>query len=484
VVPRFIKTPLFFLTSSWREEGRFFVAKRKESMQKLWSKNQAMNDVIEAFTTGDDLVWDQKLVPYDIYGSLAHAQALHKLKCLDQSELIQLQNRLLDILNAWKNDIFVLSHGDEDVHTKIELTLTGVIGDVGKKLHTGRSRNDQVLTTLRLYQKDQLIALAHNIKSLVEAFLILAKEHELVLIAGFTHTQPAMPSSLGLWLASFADGLIDALIHLQQALELTDQSPLGTAAGYGIALNLDRSLTADLLGFSQVQLTSPYAQQSRLTFEMLILEVLLHCLAHLNTFASDVVFFASEPIKYLTVDPQLCSGSSIMPHKKNVDAAELLRAQYSTVAGKLMEVLSLKGGLLSGYNRDFQVSKKAVMEALDITNQAVIVAKLLVEGINPNNEKLEASLTDDLHSVDAVLSAVHDGVPFRDAYHDWHYHLSLYLKKQENKPAASASFGSAGNIPFEQLSDKLVFVSKKINKQEDQFKAAIKKLLELKGPYV
>jgi argininosuccinate lyase len=450
--------------------------------QKLWHTHQSVPTIIEQFTTGDDLSCDQKLAPYDMYGSLAHIQALHKLGILSENELLTLQHELKHLFDLWEKGQFYVQLGDEDIHTKIELTLTKNVGEAGKKLHTGRSRNDQVLTTMRLYEKAELFSIAELTTELVETLLMLSHQHRLVSMAGFTHTQPAMPSSLGLWFASYADGVIDALQHITHTVAFIDQSPLGTAAGYGVALNLDRTLVAHLLGFTHVQLTAPYAQQSRLTFEILIIESLLTCLLHINTFASDILFFASEPLSYLKVSDIMCTGSSIMPHKKNVDVAELLRAQYHKLVGNLTELLSLKGNLISGYHRDFQVSKKTVIESLEITKQSLIITKALAESIHPQYEKMRSSVTNNLFSVDAILHAVFSGVPFRDAYHNWQSHLGTYLKNYDTN--LHASLGSTKYIPFKELKKKLTGTQKNIHNKHLQFTTSLKKLLCLKGTYV
>jgi argininosuccinate lyase len=452
-------------------------------MQKLWHEDQKIDELIEAFMTGDDLSLDQKLVPYDVLGSLAHAQVLNHLEIITKNELEQLQTGLVGIYQDWKKGQFVLQFGDEDVHTKIELSLTKSLGEIGKKLHTGRSRNDQVLTALRVWEKEQLLSIAVDVSNLIHAFLLQAVRFQDLPLVGFTHTQPAMPSSVGLWLASYADGLIDALIHLSTMLALIDQSPLGTAAGYGVALNLDRELAAKLLGFGKIQLTAPYAQQSRITLAIQTQATLLHTLLHLNTFATDVIFFASESLKYLNVDSELCTGSSIMPHKKNVDVAELLRAQYHVVLGTFVETASLKTGLISGYHRDFQLSKKALIESVETVQKAIKVGTLLVNGLQPNEEVLQTSITNDLYSVNAILQAVDHGVPFRAAYHEWQQHLNAYLQQPPESKTITASVGSAENIPFKQLKSKLAEVETTIRHQQEQFQIACTNLLALKGTY-
>ncbi|HLD01288.1 MAG TPA: argininosuccinate lyase [Patescibacteria group bacterium] len=385
-------------------------------MKKLWQKNWKLDKVIEAFETKGDLLLDQKLVAYDVQGSIAHAKMLYKIGILTEKEFDGLHVGLQDILKLHKAGKFVLKTGDEDMHTKIENYLTKNYGDVGKKIHTARSRNDQVLTALRLYSKAEITKIQKEIQSLIEAFKTMQSKYGSIPMPGYTHMQKAMPSTIGLWVGSYIDSLSDDKEMINAAYELIDQSPLGSAAGYGVSIPLDRKFTAEILGFKNVQENPLYCQHSRGKFEAAVLASLTQTLLTINKFASDALLFTTGEFDFFHVAQEITTGSSIMPQKRNLDVAELLRSKVHIVLGNYTQIVSLNSNLISGYNRDIQDSKKPFMESLDITLQSLKVATILVDSITPNKKKLKVSMTNDLFATEQVLKLVLLGDNFRDSY--------------------------------------------------------------------
>ncbi len=385
-------------------------------MKKLWQKNWELNSLVEAFETKGDLVLDQKLIPYDIQGSIAHAKMLCKIGILKKEELKILEKGLEEILLLYKQGKFNLEFGDEDMHTKIENYLTEKHGNVGKKLHTARSRNDQVLTAIRLFTKDYLEQIEKEIVILINCFEQFSYKYKLIPMPGFTHMQKAMPSSIKLWSDSFKDSLNDDLKLLKTAYEINDQSPLGSAAGYGLPISVDRVYVAKLLGFAKVQNNPIYCQNSRGKIDGGVLASLISILQTINKFSSDVMFFTTPEFNYLKVSDVVITGSSIMPQKKNVDLAELLRSKAHLVLGNYTQMVSLSLNLISGYNRDIQDSKKPLLDSLELTLSSIKACQILLKNISPNKKVLKAAMTKDLYATEEVLKLVVKGTSFREAY--------------------------------------------------------------------
>ena len=386
-------------------------------MKKLWQKNKTkLNSSIEAFETKGDLLLDQKLIKYDVLGSTAHAKMLHKIGILTGEELNELEQGLSEILRLDKVGKFKLQYGDEDIHTNIENYLTEKHGEVGKKIHTARSRNDQVLTALRLYTKTELEEIQKYLLELIQSFHQFSKKYESVPMPGYTHMQKAMPSSVGLWSESFKDSLLDDLDLVKAAYKLNNQSPLGSAAGYGVSIKLDKELTAKLLGFNKVQKNPLYCQNSRGKIEAAILASLISILLTINKFATDLMLFTTQEFNFFKVSEELTTGSSIMPQKKNLDVAELLKSKVHLVLGNYIQIVSLSSNLISGYNRNIQDSKKPLMESLEIALESLKITKILLENLTPNKEKLEAAMTDELFATEKALKLVLKGESFRNAY--------------------------------------------------------------------
>lgn len=446
---------------------------------KLWQKNWELDSIVEAFETKGDLLMDQKLIPYDVIGSIAHAKMLYKIKILTKEELLMLEEGLQKIKYLYEKGRFVLGFGDEDCHTKIEKYLTDEYGDVGKKIHTGRSRNDQVLAVLRLYSKDQLLQIWEEIIALVQCFLEFAQLYEFLAMPGFTHMQKAMPSSIGMWAGSFVESLMDDLEVLKTAFKLNDQSPLGSAAGYGVPIDLDRQYSAGLLGFEKVQSNSLYCQNSRGKIESAIISSLVNILLTLNKFATDLLLFTTSEFDYFKVDHTLCTGSSIMPQKKNVDVAELIQSKVHLVLGNYVQIISLSSNLISGYNRDLQDTKKPLIESLEITNQTLKITKFLAGSIYPKKDNIKKSLTPELFATHKVFDLVKQGVPFRKAYRT--VANSPYSdpgKDIKSILKMSSHIGGTGNLGLENHELNLRNEKNMLMKEKREWENTLKKLVK------
>jgi argininosuccinate lyase len=384
---------------------------------KLWQKNnQQLHSFIESFETKDDLLCDQKLIPYDVYGSLAHAKMLKKIKIITKEELLQMEEGLKEILKLNAEGKFVLEAGDEDIHTKIENFLTEKYGETGKKIHTARSRNDQILTAMRLFGKAEVEKIQKEISTLIKTFKAFNKKYGIHPMPGYTHMQKAMPTSIGMWISSFIVSLEDDSKTLQAAYDLMDQSPLGSAAGFGVHIELDKQYTADLLNFSKVQDNPIYCQQTRGKFEAAVLAAFVQVLMTINKFASDVLLFTTQEFHFLEASANVTTGSSIMPQKKNLDLAELLRSKVHLVLGQYTQIISLNSNLISGYNRDYQESKKPFMESIEVTKQSIQATQILVQNLTPNKKKLKKAMTEELYATEDALNLVLKGESFRTAY--------------------------------------------------------------------
>lgn len=451
-------------------------------MQKLWHKNWKLNVVVETFETQGDLWLDQKLVKFDVLGSLAHAQGLHKIGLLSENEVKSLIYGLQEINTLNQKGRFLLQFGDEDVHTKIENFLTDLLGETGKKIHTGRSRNDQVLTAIRLFTKENLLQVWDETLELINLFQTFAEKHASIQMPGYTHMQKAMPSTVGMWAGAFAEGFCDDLILLKAAYKLNNQSPLGSAAGYGVPLPLDRQYVSDLLGFDKVQVNSLYCQNSRGKIESAVIAALISILQGINKFATDVLLFTTSELNFFEVAPELCSGSSIMPQKKNVDIAELLRSKVHTILGNYTQLVSLSSNLISGYNRDLQDSKKPLIDSLELTIQCLQVTKLLIASITIHPDALQSAITPELFATHYALKLVQQGSPFRQAYQQAAQKYQD-LKTSDFSACTSSHLGSTSNLGLEILRKQLQQEQKIYQLEKQKYQIVIKSLLSKKGIY-
>ncbi|UCE08796.1 MAG: argininosuccinate lyase [bacterium] len=383
---------------------------------KLWEKGTKLNQQIENFTVGEDYILDQKLVKYDCLASIAHAKMLRKIGILKKDEAQKIEVELNNIIDLDKKCKFKILKGQEDCHTAIENHLTEKIGELGKKIHTARSRNDQVLTALRLYYKDKLHDCKILINELIQTIAEFVDKYGAIKFPGYTHTRKAMPSSIALWGNSFIDSMNDNLKMIELTLEIIDQSPLGTGAGYGAPIKIDRNYTADLLGFKKIQDNPIYTQNSRGKFESGILHGLSLIIFDLNKIASDLILFGMPEFGYFELPEEFCTGSSIMPQKKNPDVLELVRAKYHVVVSYEFQIKNLSSGLISGYHRDIQLTKEPTMKGLEITEECLTIMGLIFTHLKVNKENCHRALTEEIFATEKVYELVEKGIPFREAY--------------------------------------------------------------------
>lgn len=450
-------------------------------MRKLWEKNWRLNPLIEAFETEEDLLVDQKLIKFDVLATLAHVKMLQKIRILSQKEFKTLWEGLLKILSLEKEGKFVPKlYEDEDIHTKIENFLTENYGDVGKKVHTGRSRNDQVLTAIRLLTKEELLSIWKELLGLLGRLLDFAKKYEFMPIPGYTHLQKAMPTSLGMWAGSFAESLFDDLKLLKTVYQLNNQSPLGSASGFGVPLPLDREYTAKLLGFEKVQSNALYCQNSRGKIEAVVVASLMTIFMDVNRLASDILLFTTREFGFFEVADELCTGSSFMPQKKNIDVAELLRSKVHLILGHYVQLVSLSSNLTSGYNRDLQDSKKPLFEVLAIGRKSLQATNILVKNLSPREEALKKSLTPEMFATHKVIELVKQGVPFREAHQKVGSSLSFYQAhyQLDNILRKSTHTGGTGNLGLSTLSRQLEKEKQEFKEEDDTYLSTIKNLQE------
>ena len=383
---------------------------------KLWEKGYSLNKEIEEFTVGNDYILDSKLVRYDCIASIAHAKMLNKIGILDNAELEKISAALNEIIKLDSVGKFIISKEDEDCHTAIEKYLTKKIGKAGKKIHMARSRNDQVATALRLYYKDSLNEISELANKFSSSLFLLKDRYRGVEIPGYTHMRKAMPSSIGMWADAFIESMSDNKRAISSAIELLDQSPLGTGAGYGLPMKVDRRLTAKLLKFSRVQKSPIYVQNSRGKFEFVILNAIAMIMFDLNKMASDIILFSMPEFGYFEIPREFCTGSSIMPHKMNPDVLELMRARYHQIAASQAGVMGIASNLISGYSRDMQLTKGYVMDGIETAKSSLKIASLIIKGLKVDRERCKKAMTKELYSVKDAYELAKKGVAFRDAY--------------------------------------------------------------------
>jgi len=385
-------------------------------MAKLWDKGAELDRLIERFTAGSDYLLDRRLITADAVASAAHVRMLESIGLLTGDESASLVDALREIAVMGESGSFSVDLKDEDGHTAIENRLVDRLGEVGKKVHSGRSRNDQVLASTRLYTREAILVIRGHIHDLARTLLEFAARHVETPMPGRTHLQPAMPSTVGLWAASFAGLLLDDDHQLASAYALVNRSPLGAAAGYGVPLPLNREMVADLLGFSGPQLNVIAVNNSRGKTEAAVLDAADQVGITLSRFAGDLILFSTPEFGYFRLPPELCTGSSIMPQKQNPDGLELMRGRAGTLSGLATTVKNVVRSLPSGYNRDVQETKGPLMRALDIVIDMVRVGTLTAGRIEVVAEKLEAGFSPEILATDEVFRRVQAGEAFRDAY--------------------------------------------------------------------
>ncbi|MDR2840706.1 MAG: argininosuccinate lyase [Paludibacter sp.] len=421
-------------------------------MKKLWEKSTSTTLAIEEFTTGNDRLTDLFLAPFDVIGSMAHITMLCKVGLLTQAELHVLLSELKAIYQRIENGNFVIESGVEDVHSQIELLLTQKLGEAGKKIHSGRSRNDQVLLDLKLFARCELEKTVVATDVFLETLLAQSEKYKHALLPGYTHLQVAMPSSFGLWFGAYAESLADDLQMLLAAWKIVNRNPLGSAAGYGSSFPLDRQMTTDLLGFDTMNYNSIYAQMGRGKMERTVTMALAAVAATLSKLAFDACLFNSQNFAFITLPAEYTTGSSIMPHKKNPDVFELIRAKCNKIQSLPNQLLLITNNLPSGYFRDLQITKDIFIPAFDEILQCLRIATQMLVKIEINEHILDDSRYDLIFSVEEVNRRVIDGTPFRDAYRQTGLEIEQG-KFQPNKNIAHTHQGSIGNLCNKQIAD-------------------------------
>jgi len=434
-------------------------------MKKLWNITEGKsNNMVDEYCFSEGIQLDNFLVTQEVQGSIAHAKMLAKIGIISKKEFKKLKNYLIAIIALHKNNKFTIEQGDEDVHTKVENYLTEKLGDLGKKIHTGRSRNDQVLVDLRLYGKEKIISLSFSINQLIETFAHFAKKYEFIPMSGYTHMQKAMPSSVGMWASSFAEQLLDQQNLLKALYKLNDQSPLGSGAAYGISLPIDRELTAKTLDFSKVQNNSLYCQISRTTIQLSIIQFLVQIMLCASRFAQDLLLFTTSEFNFFEIDESICTGSSIMPQKKNLDLMESVRAKTHIVIANQQLMASITASLPSGYNADFGQTKGPFMESFFITAQTLDVLNLTLKSIKPNEKKLIQSCSPEIYATHYAYELVKKGLSFRESY------LKIKNNLNQIKPPDPVSILELSNHSGGTNNLKLKLIEKKLIKQNVYWK--------------
>ena len=385
-------------------------------MSTLWSKGTQATELVDAFTVGNDRVLDLRLAMYDVLGSKAHIRMLESIGLLTKEELETLTEGLDTILGEIEKGDFILEADVEDIHSQVELLLTRRLGDIGKKIHSGRSRNDQVLVDLKLFLKDEVLKLKEEVLALFSTLQKLSEEHRDVLLPGYTHGQVAMPSSFGLWFGAYAEALADDMYMLRGAYNVTDQNPLGSAAGYGSSFPLNRQMTTDLLGFASLDYNVVAAQLSRGKSERAVASAMGAIALTLNKFAADCCMYMSPNYGFIKFPDELTTGSSIMPHKKNPDVWEIMRGNCNRVMACENEISLMCSNMPHGYHRDFQLLKDVLFPTLETMHNCLQMADYMLQHIIIKKNILDAPIYDYLFTVEEVNRRTLEGMPFRDAY--------------------------------------------------------------------
>lgn len=421
---------------------------------KLWNKEQQETSaIIERFTVGNDRILDLEIAEYDLRASRAHAQMLNSVGILSDEETSDLLAELDLLLKEVDEGSFTIEEKFEDVHSKIEYELTRKLGRTGKKIHAGRSRNDQVLVCLHLYAKDQIAEIKRLIKKLFDRLISLSEEHKQTIIPGYTHMQVAMPSSFGLWFGAYAESLIDDLYMLNAAYRVADQNPLGSAAGYGTSLPLDRSVTTELLDFKTLKYNSVAAQMSRGRLEKLASFAFSAVAGTLSKMAMDVCLYTSQNFGFLSFPDELTTGSSIMPHKKNPDVFELVRGKCNSIQNLPGELTLLTNNLPNGYHRDFQLLKDKFFPAVESLKSCLEISHFMFGHVQINADVIQDEKYDYLFSVEEVNRYVMQGVPFREAYRK----VGEAIEKETFRPDRNLDHtheGSIGNLCNDEIKEK------------------------------
>ncbi|MBN2805232.1 MAG: argininosuccinate lyase [Prolixibacteraceae bacterium] len=388
----------------------------KANKEKIWEKGIPVDELIEKFTVGKDREMDLYLAPFDVIGSMAHVKMLHSIGLIKDQELPLLLKELKQIYKDIASENFQIEEGVEDVHSQVELLLTRKLGESGKKIHSGRSRNDQVLLDIKLFTRDQIQKIVSLTRDLFDGLIEKSEEGKEVLMPGYTHLQVAMPSSFGLWFGAYAESLVDDLLLLNAAWKMANQNPLGSAAGYGSSFPINRQMTTDLLGFESMNYNVVYAQMGRGKVEKTVSFALASIASTLSKLAFDVCMFTSQNFGFVTLPDNMTTGSSIMPHKKNPDVFELIRARCNKIQALPNQIGLMINNLPSGYFRDMQIVKEVFFPAFEDLTDCLKIAAYAIPQLKINARVLDDKRYDLIFSVEEVNKLVNEGLPFRDAY--------------------------------------------------------------------
>jgi argininosuccinate lyase len=435
-----------------------------------------------AYTAGRDIELDGALVRIDCIGTAAHVTMLSKMDLakpiLTSSERDKIITQLVEVMEQAEAGRFKIRLSDQDVHLAVERTLTEKLGDIGKKTHTGRSRNDQVAVDLRLYSKEQLLCILDETVELAQVLVRFGKQHKQVPMVGRTHMQPGMPSSVGLWATAHAESILDDALELLHLLDLNDQSPLGSAASYGVPLPIDRELSAKLMGFSRATHNVLYANNSRGKCEGLVLSGMAHIMLTLSRLAQDMMLFTMPEFNYFQLPAAFCTGSSIMPQKQNPDVCELVRARASRVKAAEEAVYQLVKGAPSGYNRDLQEAKEPFMEGIAMTRASLQIMTAMMAQTKVNKKALVDGFTPEVFATDRALEYVSEGMPFRDAYHKVKEELSSLCSIDPQEAIEKKDhYGAPSGLQWELYIQRLKALKSATKKKRSSYERAVSKLM-------
>ena len=442
---------------------------------KLWQKDKTSLKEVERFTVGKDQEMDLFLAPFDVLGSLAHITMLESIGLLTKQELSELKKALREIYAAIDRGSFSLADGVEDIHSQVELELTSILGDTGKKIHSGRSRNDQVLVDVKLFLRSELDAITTEIKKLFDLLIAQSNAYKGHLLPGYTHFQLAMPSSFGLWFGAYAESLVDDVITLRAAYEVVNKNPLGSAAGYGSSFPLNRKLTTELLGFDDLNYNVVYAQMGRGKTERIVASAISNVAATMAKLSMDACLFLNQNFAFISFPDELTTGSSIMPHKKNPDVFELVRARCNQILALPNEISLITANLPSGYHRDLQLLKELLFPAIQNMKDCVRMVHLMLSHVEVKDNILEDEKYKYLFSVEEVNKLVLAGMPFRDAYKE----VGRNIENGSYKPDTSVRHvheGSIGNLCLSEITHKMDRVIQGFN--FERYRTAMSRLLE------
>jgi len=417
---------------------------------KIWQKNIDVDSFVESFTVGNDRMMDLQLAAADVLGSLAHTRMLNSINLMTDEDLVVVQKELKNIYKEILAGDFQIEDSVEDVHSQVEMLLTQRIGEAGKKIHSGRSRNDQVLVDLKLYFRSEIQNIIQNTESFFNELIQLSERYKHVLIPGYTHLQIAMPSSFGLWFGAYAESLVDDLEMMKAAWKVCNKNPLGSAAGYGSSFPLNRTMTTQLLGFEDLNYNVVYAQMGRGKTERILAQGMSSIAATLAKFAMDVCLYINQNFGFISFPAHLTTGSSIMPHKKNPDVFELIRSRCNKIQALPNEIALMTTNLPSGYHRDLQLLKENLFPAFKSLNECLEIATFMLANISVKDNILDDPKYDYLFSVEVVNNEVLKGVPFREAYRT----IGIDIDEGRFKPSKEVNHtheGSIGNLCNDQI---------------------------------